>query len=192
MIKHNHLLYLICFLLGFLACFFLEHYSILNFIFDVNFAQIFSLLVTLFLAFYIPSVISKKINNKNILRDLIIKDLELLEANYQRNIEVLKLLKDKEISISEAQNKISFIFHEGDLYIDRIQQQLKMSFFPFSKKEKKSLRSMTNEYFTWLTGGDLFTDSFNIDSKFIQIHQTLLSKNNCAIRLFLHRLCSQA
>lgn len=142
---------------------------------QLNLVEVANLVMTLLLAVGIPLYIQNQIDNKKIIKDLIIEDIRRLIDNYCDNTTVLMQLQQNSILLSVAQEKIRFVFHRGDLIVDGITAQL--GGIQISK-DKILITEITQPYYRYLTNGNLYENSFVIDKDFIQAHEVELQKVN--------------
>lgn len=152
---------------------------------QLNLVEAANLVMTLLLAVGIPLYIQNQIDNKKIIKDLIIEDIRRLIDNYCDNTTVLMQLQQNSILLSVAQEKIRFVFHRGDLIVDGITAQL--GGIQISK-DKILITEITQPYYRYLTNGNLYENSFVIDKDFIQAHEVELQKVTRELKMVIQKL----
>jgi hypothetical protein len=152
---------------------------------QLNLVEVANLVMTLLLAVGIPLYIQNQIDNKKIIKDLIIEDIRRLIDNYCDNTTVLMQLQQNSILLSVAQEKIRFVFHRGDLIVDGITAQL--GGIQISK-DKILITEITQPYYRYLTNGNLYENSFVIDKDFIQAHEVELQKVTRELKMVIQKL----
>ena len=157
--------------------------------FKINIVDMLMLIVTIALSIGVL-YLSKAINKKDIVRDLIVTDLEKLIELYEQNSVLFDEIQDKTIEIDTARKEVRLIFHKADLIIDCINKELGESFPLFLKKVNDAdLLKITTTYYKWVTGGELFEkQDFQITTDFLKKHETSLYNTISSIKLIVHKL----
>lgn len=156
--------------------------------FKINLIDLLMLIATIVLSVFVL-LLTKTLEKKDIVRDIIVKDLTELCKIYANNSNILNSLKkNKKIEVARA--NINMNFHKADLLIDCIKSEIKESFPNFSKTiGDGKLVSITDPYYKWLTGGDLMENSkFEVSSSFMKEHETYLNNTISSIKLLIHQL----
>lgn len=155
--------------------------------FSLNVVDFAMLLATIILSIVVV-FLTKRLENKDIIRNIIIEDLNILCDLYQQNSGILTLLSDEKIAIESARDKINMQFFKADLQIDRINKELAASFASYYKNNKMQLEQITSSYFKWLTGGSFMESRFSISSSFIKEHEIQLNNTVSDIKVVVHKL----
>lgn len=133
--------------------------------------------------------LSKSLDKKDIIRDLVANDIEELCSIYQSNSVTIEKLDTKTLNLQEARDEVNMNFHKGDLVIDLITEEIKESFPKFNKKNEDILLRLTTGYYKWLTGGDFMTKkNFTVDLNFQKEHETVLRNTIKSLKLLKHQL----
>ncbi len=156
--------------------------------FTINIIDLIMSLATISLSVAVV-YLSKSLDKKDIIRDLVVADIEELCSIYQSNAAIIEKLDSKGINLQEARDEVNMNFHKGDLVIDLITAEIKESFPKFSKKNEDILLRRTTGYYKWLTGGDLMTKkNFIVDLNFKKEHETVLRNTIKSLKILKHQL----
>lgn len=160
--------------------------------FSINIIDLLMLMATVMLSITVV-YLSKSLDKKDVIRDVVVKDIEHLCDIYLANSEVISKLQKQELSLDEAKSEVNMIFHKGDLVIDMICSEFQKSFPKFHKEKKDALMNITTSYYKWLTGGDLMNDkAFTVSLNFQREHETQLLNTIKAIRLIQFEFVDKA
>ena len=134
--------------------------------------------------------LTKALNKKDIVRDLVVTDLKELSVLYEHNSEIFSKLQKGEIQLEVARKEVRMIFHKADLIIDCINKEIKESFPKFLEKTKGvNLLELTTTYYKWVTGGEFFDEKrFQVTTEFLKSHETSLYNTTSSIKLIIHKL----
>lgn len=144
-----------------------------------------NLIATVLIAIVIPFSVQKWVDNKKIIRDIIVKDIVSLIDLYFGNTDILESFRDGTIDLETARSKVRKTFHKGDTIIDGLNEQLISAHL----KEKVDLKSITEPYFKYLTNGNLFgSQDFVCDNDFISKHEIELRKTTTQLKLSIHKV----
>ena len=134
--------------------------------------------------------LTKALNKKDIVRDLVVTDLKELSILYEHNSEIFSKLQKGEIQLEVARKEVRMIFHKADLIIDCINKEIKESFPKFLEKTKGvNLIELTTTYYKWVTGGEFFDEEkFQVTTEFLKSHETSLYNTTSSIKLIIHKL----
>ncbi len=134
--------------------------------------------------------LTKALNKKDIVRDLVVTDLKELSVLYEHNSEIFSKLQKGEIQLEAARKEVRMIFHKADLIIDCINKEIKESFPKFLEKTKGvNLLELTTTYYKWVTGGEFFDEKkFQVTTEFLKSHETSLYNTTSSIKLIIHKL----
>jgi hypothetical protein len=159
-----------------------------HFNYEINVIDLLMLIATIALSI-IVLYLSKRLENKDIIRDITISDLNDLCDIYKNNSELFDEFDTKSLAQEQLQKKIILNFHKADLLIDRIDSQFKESFPKMLNNHSESrLVTITSPYWKWVTGGELMEKNFKITPTYIKGHETQLSKVVGELKLTIHQL----
>lgn len=152
---------------------------------QVNLVEAIDLVVTLILAVSIPIYIQTQVDNKKVIKELIVKDIEALIRTYCDNTAILTQLKQGTITLETSQEKVRSVFHRGDLIVDGITEQLKGMGI---SKDEILITAITEPYYKYLTDGNLYEASFVIDKGFIHAHEIQLRKMTTKLKMVVQMI----
>lgn len=157
--------------------------------FNVNIVDLLMLVATIVLSIAVI-YLTKALNKKDIVRDLVVTDLKELSVLYEHNSEIFSKLQKGEIQLEAARKEVRMIFHKADLIIDCINKEIKESFPKFLEKIKGvNLLELTTTYYKWVTGGEFFDEKkFQVTTEFLKSHETSLYNTTSSIKLIIHKL----
>jgi len=143
--------------------------------FSVNIIDLLMLITTIVLSFYVI-YLTKRLEKNDIVRDLVIRDIDELCKIYQQNTTYLKELdEDNEKKREDIRRRINLVNHHADLQIDKINDELHI-YFPqfFNEIGDNGIMLLTLDYTEWLTGGELMDKDFIATTNFLKEHDTKL------------------
>ena len=157
--------------------------------FNVNIIDLLMLIATIVLSIMVL-FLTKALNKKDIVRDLVVSDLKDLSELYEQNALIFSKLQHGDIPLDTAKKEVLMVFHKADLIIDCIKKEVKESFPKFSKKTKDTnLMELTTKYYKWVTGGEFFEEKkFVVTTEFLKNHETSLYNTTSSIKLIIHKL----
>ncbi len=155
--------------------------------YTINIIDFSTLLATIGLSVAVV-FLTKSLDKKDVVRDMLVQDLKELCDVYSANSDIIKKLSSGDISIDTARDEIKMVFHKGDLVIDCIREELKESFPKFKKENDVNLIELTTTYYKWLTDGDLMKNDFQITLDYQKEHETILRNTIKPIKLVIHKL----
>lgn len=156
--------------------------------FNLNIIDLLTLFATILLSFVVV-YFTKSLDKKDLIRDLVVTDIEELCSIYQNNADIISKLDGKQLELKEAREEVNMNFHKGDLVIDLITEEIKESFPNFNKNNEGLLVRLTTGYYKWLTGGVFMTKkSFSVDLDFQKKHETELRNTIKSLKLLKHKL----
>lgn len=157
--------------------------------FNVNIVDLLMLVATIVLSIAVI-YLTKALNKKDIVRDLVVTDLKELSVLYEHNSEIFSKLQKGEIQLEAARKEVRMIFHKADLIIDCINKEIKESFPKFLEIIKGvNLLELTTTYYKWVTGGEFFDEKkFQVTTEFLKSHETSLYNTTSSIKLIIHKL----
>lgn len=157
--------------------------------FGINIIDLLMLIATIVLSVGVL-YLTKSLDKKDIVRDLIAADLQSLIDLYKHNSDIFIKLQNGEIDLDTARKEVRMVFHKADLIIDCINEEVKESFPEFLKKvDDVDLLKLTSKYYKWVTGGDFFEDEkFKVLTEFVKNHETYLYNTLSSIKLITHKL----
>ena len=155
--------------------------------FQVNIIDMSMLLATILLSVAVV-YLTKSLDKKDIVRNLVVKELDELCEIYQTNSDIIKDLNDGKINLDTARQEVKMTFHKGDLVIDCIRKEIEESFPKFKKQNSVNFVELTATYYKWLTDGALMKKRFQVDLDFQKAHETILRNTITTIKLVTHKL----
>lgn len=155
--------------------------------FKINIIDMLMLIATVSLSILVV-YLTKLLEKKDIVRDIIVKELDKLCEIYEENSKTLQELEYDKIVIAQACDKVKMTFFRADLQIDRIRKQLCTSYPTYYKSREKELENITTPYYKWLTGGSLMEKDFELKPDFIRQHETKLNNTITDIKVVVHTL----
>ena len=157
--------------------------------FRVNIIDLLMLVATIVLSIAVI-YLTKALNKKDIVRDLVVTDLKELSVLYEHNSEIFTKLQKGQIQLEAARKEVRMIFHKADLIIDCINKEIKETFPKFLDKGKGvNLLELTTTYYKWVTGGEFFDEKkFQVTTEFLKSHETSLYNTTSSIKLIIHKL----
>lgn len=186
--KRQVIYYILCFFAGSLAIGAIIMCWKGYFDFSINIIDFLMLIVTIVLSIAII-YLSKAIEKEDVVRDILVADINELCTIYFQNTQVLINLQNKQIDIATARAEIMLQFNKIDLIIDCIKEEFSQSFPKFMIDENINLVEITTPYYKWLTGeSSLFEKDITIDQKFLKEHETNMRKTTTALKLIVHKL----
>ena len=157
--------------------------------FSVNIIDMLMLIATIVLS-VVVIFLTKALNKKDIVRDLVVADLKDLSELYEQNSNILKKLQQGQIELEEARKEVLMVYHKADLIIDCINKEMAESFPKFSQNAADvDLVKLTTKYYKWVTGGDFIEEKkFVVTTAFLKEHETSLYNTTSSIKLIIHKL----
>lgn len=156
--------------------------------YEINIIDLLMLIATVALSI-IVLYLTKRLEKKDIIRDITISDLNELCSLYNKNSESFKDFESKKISLEQLQKDINMTFFKADLMIDRINLEFKESFTRLITKYPDSrLEFITRPYWKWVTDGELMKKDFKFTPTYMKGHETKLSNVITQIKLVIHQL----
>ena len=156
--------------------------------FSINIIDLLMLIATIVLSIVVL-YLAKALDKKDIVRDLIINDINELTSLYEQNSDLFIDLQKGHANLDDTRERVRLIFHKSDLVIDRIRKEMNESFPKFFDKTKINLVEITTPYYKWVTGGSFLNDrTFQISTEFMKNHQTSLYNTTTSLKLIIHKL----
>lgn len=152
---------------------------------QLNLVEFATLLMTIIIAFGIPIYIQTHVDNKKVIKEIIVKDIEALIEIYYDNMSILMQLKQGALKLEDAQQKIRFVFHRGDLIVDGLTKQLNGIGI---SKDEILVTEITEAYYKYLTDGSLYDSKFVIKNDFIHSHEVQLKKVTTALKMVIQKV----
>ena len=152
----------------------------------INILQIASLVVTVVIAFLIPLYVNKLIEDKRGAKSFIIEELkELIKITFKIK-DVISNAHEIGVFTSKDRDTINYIFHEAELKIFSIQEQIKEAFEHNVENTSKNLSSLVSVYKEHVTGGELMHSGFNkVDERYYRENNTKYSKLETGLKKFI-------
>ena len=182
---------IICFVLGIIVTVITMTLHKWQWDYEVNIISLLSVFVTAILAI-IVLYLSKKIEKKDIIRDLIVSDIKDLCKLFSSSSEILNKFEQKNTDLITMQKEIRLMFHRAELIIDRVNKELEESFTMYYKSNKDLILVITSPYYKWLTGEQLYCDNFTMTEGFMKEHETRLYKVISDLRVSIHKFVKSA
>lgn len=156
---------------------------------DINGLDLANLVITLLIAYLIPSSVSKIIEDQRGIKTCIIDDLNNLLEIVQ---EVKKIISESyaggSISVSNK-DRIYYVFFEAQLKVTSIQTQINESFSRKATELNKQLEDAIFNFDDAITGGVLAQSTFvTIDDNFRRQSDTDHSKFGTQIKTIIHKV----
>ena len=157
--------------------------------FSVNIIDLLMLIATIVLS-VVVIFLTKALNKKDIVRDLVVADLKELSALYEQNSGIFSKLQQGKMELEAARKEVRMVFHKADLIIDCINKEVNESFPKFLVKAKDvNLLELTTKYYKWVTGGEFVDEqNFTVTTEFLKEHETSLYNTTSSIKLIIHKL----
>lgn len=159
--------------------------------YEINIIDFLTLIATIALSVAVV-YLTKSLDKKDIVRDMLIKDFNELFDIYSTNSDTIKKLNAGEIDINTAREEVKMTFHKGDLVIDCIRQEITESFPKFKKYNNVNFVELTSKYYKWLTDGDFMKTDFQVTLDFQKSHETILRNTLTTMKIVCHKLIKSA
>lgn len=125
--------------------------------------QLLTILVTIGIGWYIPSKLSKVLEDKRVIKNLLVDEI----SNYIEFVKGIKAVLNKAYlagSIAQSdKTEINLLFEESDLLLSNLQTQAEV----LDSTLCNDAITIYNDYWTTITGGNLMNSSYTaLDSAF--------------------------
>jgi uncharacterized protein (DUF342 family) len=156
---------------------------------EIKIYEVANLLLTLIIGITIPLLVKKWIEDNRSVKISLVDEIK----NILSTLNKIKLLLDNCHKCStitkEQKDEINYLFHESELQINSLNEQLKISFDPQCKKIIDKLKENYHTYKDYLTGGELMLSSFvRVDDRFYREHKTEQSKIETYLKTVIHQI----
>jgi uncharacterized protein (DUF342 family) len=156
---------------------------------EIKIYEVANLLLTLIIGITIPLLVKKWIEDNRSVKISLVDEIK----NILSTLNKIKLLLDNCHKCStitkEQKDEINYLFHESELQINSLNEQLKISFDPQCKKIIDKLKENYHTYKDYLTGGELILSSFvRVDDRFYREHKTEQSKIETYLKTVIHQI----
>lgn len=156
---------------------------------EIKIYEVANLLLTLIIGITIPLLVKKWIEDNRSVKISLVDEIK----NILSTLNEIKLLLDNchkcSIITKEQKDEINYLFHESELQINSLNEQLKISFEPQCKKIIDKLKENYHTYKDYLTGGELMLSSFvRVDDRFYREHKTEQSKIETYLKTVIHQI----
>lgn len=156
---------------------------------EIKIYEVANLLLTLAIGIAIPLLVKKWIEDNRSVKISLVDEIK----NILSTLNKIKLLLDNCHKCStitkEQKDEINYLFHESELQINSLNEQLKISFDPQCKKIIDKLKENYHIYKDYLTGGELMLSSFvKVDDRFYREHKTEQSKIETYLKTVIHQI----
>ncbi len=120
--------------------------------------QLFTIIITLFVGWYIPSKISKIIEDKRIIRNQLVDEINtFLNFIKEVKIKVNRCFATSSITLDDK-TEINLLFEEADLLLDNLRVQIEVV---NNQICNNALQAYYN-YWQYVTGGNLMNSSYMV------------------------------
>lgn len=154
----------------------------------IGILDIVTLLITITIAFMIPFFVTKILDDKKGIKNLLIdevKGLIVITAGIQKVISDSHILGEFK---PEDRDRINYIFHEAELKISSIQEQIDIADGD-SEKIGEKLKDLLFVYKDYLTGGELMLSTFRVvNDRFYMENKTEYSKIETGLKTIIQKL----
>lgn len=179
----------LAFVLGMLFDLTIRDYPFLELDRQINIVELSTLLLTVFIAFLIPSTVTKIIDDNRGVKIFLVDELKEL---FKLVGEIKKTINDcYDVGILEPENKqhILLVFHESELKIDSIIQQTSEAFGSEANSINENLKILLFKYQDAITGGILMDANFiKIEEEFLRGSNTEYSKIETGLKTMIQAL----
>lgn len=156
---------------------------------EVNVLDVLSLLITIGIAVFVPSLIKKAIDDRKDVKMLLIDEVKELINLVKLPHQVVQDLYSKNETIAQsARDNIVNLFHDAELKNDSIREQIEVSFRNHSTTTKE-ITNLLLEYKAFLTGGVLMSSKYvSIDFEFYRQDKTAFANFEKGLKKVMHEI----
>lgn len=156
---------------------------------QVNVLDIANLIVTIVIAFMIPFFINKLIEEKRGLKTFIIDELKCLIEIISKVKTIINDAHTKGVFEAKDRDCIIYTFHEAELKVVSIKEQLNVIFEDDCDHICTNLTELLFTYKDYVTGGELMTSSFTtVNEHFYRENNTQHSKIETGLKKLIHEI----
>ena len=183
------LILLVCFAIGLTIGIIWKDLPMVKFNPEIKIYEVANLLLTLAIGITIPLLVKKWIEDNRSVKLSLADEIK----NIINTLNKIKTLLDNCHSCSsitkEQKDEINYLFHESELQINSLNEQLKISFGPHCKQLIDKLKENYHTYKDYLTGGELMLSSFiKVDDRFYREHKTEQAKIETYLKTVIHQI----
>lgn len=164
------------------------HYHLLPLEEKINIIDLATLLVTIFLALYIPAFLDKQIQNKRYEKDVIIRKIEALQSSFK---DVNKLVTECAQKGAASQANCHLIINCFTNISNELESVITLIEHCHSNKldkELNELKSFRREYKTLVTGGKFQTKNFKYTALTKKDEELLYNKIDKSICMLIFKV----
>ncbi|OGZ66337.1 MAG: hypothetical protein A3C50_01180 [Candidatus Staskawiczbacteria bacterium RIFCSPHIGHO2_02_FULL_43_16] len=177
------------FLVGILAGQFLKDIPYLTLDPSVSPLEVANLFVGIAIAFLIPFTVKKYIEDKKDIKSFLVDEFKELIATIHEVKAIIAKARSANIFTADNRNDIRAQFHESELKVNSITEQLKIAFVAQSPKTEAVLKELLWKYDHYITGGELMNSSFTaVDERFFRESNIEYSKMETGLKKLIHEV----
>jgi len=156
---------------------------------ELKLYEIANLLLTLTIGITIPLLVKKWIEDNRSIKTSLVDEIKNIISTLGK-IKAIITSGHNDASISkENKDEINYLFHETELQINSLNEQLKIAFKSESKKIMEDLKKNYHSYKDYLTDGELMISSFiKVDDRFYREHNTESAKIETHLKTVIHQI----
>jgi len=180
---------IIPFVLGIILDRFLKDFPYLELDPKINFLSLANLIVAIVIAFLIPFTVKKYIEDEKDIKSFLVDELKELISIVNC---IKSIISDAHSNGSFSNNNrdcIIYKFHEAELKVNSIREQVKIAFESKSVEVEKNLSESLSKYDDYITGGELMNSSFvKVDERFFKESNVEYSKIETSLKKLIHKV----
>lgn len=156
---------------------------------EIKLYEVANFLLTLVIGVSIPLLVKKWIEDNRSVKTSLVEEIK----NIIHTLDKIKVLISNCHSGSnitkDNKDEINYLFHNSELQISSLDEQLKISFAKQSREIMKNLKTKYHAYKDYLTGGELMLSSFTkVDDRFYREHNTEHSIIETHLKTVIHEI----
>lgn len=166
----------------------IRHYHYIPLEDKINIIDLATLLVTIFLAIYIPAFLDKQLQNSRYEKDVIIRKIEALQSSFK---EVNKIVNECVQKNAVSQSSCHLIINCFTSISNELESVITLIEFCHSKKldtELTELKAFRREYKNLVTGGDFQQRNFKYTALTKKDEEILYNKIDKAICILIFKV----
>jgi hypothetical protein len=156
---------------------------------SINILEFISLLVTIVIAFAVPFLIKKAIDDKRGIKSLLIKEIEDLIYIIEKNHKIISDLYSENEPITDShRDRVREVFFDAELKIDSLKSHIGIS-YPSKISLSGGIFDHTIKYKEFLTDGKFMISSYkNIDYDFYREEKNQFSTFQKKVTECIHEI----
>lgn len=155
----------------------------------VNVVDLAGLIVGVVIAFLIPFSVSKLIEDKRGIKTFLIDEIQDLIKTAAKVKSIICDAHNEGSFTKKDRRKILYIFHEAELKVHSINEQVKEAFEKEAESTKQTLIGLLFQYDRDITGGELVFDHFTeVDERFYKESNTNYFKIETGLKRLLQKV----